>query len=94
MAFQAFDEFLVQRFDIAGYAERSIVHVATSTTGDLRQFGWGQHAMVLAVEFADACQRNVLDVEVQSHADGVGCNDVVDVAGLIERDLRVARAWR
>ena len=36
----------------------------------------------------------MVDVEVEAHADGVGGDQVVDVAGLVERDLGVAGARR
>ena len=34
----------------------------------------------------------MVDVEVEAHADRVGGDEIVDVAGLVERHLRVARA--
>ena len=37
---------------------------------------------------------DVVDVEVEAHADGVGRDQVVDLARLVQRDLRVARARR
>ena len=51
-------------------------------------------AELIAVELAIGGERDVVDVEVKSHADGVGRHQVVDLAGLIERDLGVARARR
>ena len=36
----------------------------------------------------------MIDVEIKSHADGVGRHQIVDFAGLVERDLGVARARR
>ena len=48
--------------------------------------------MVPAVEFAIGGERNVIDVQIEPHADGVGGDDVIDLARLIERHLRVARA--
>ena len=34
----------------------------------------------------------MIDIEVEPHADSVGGDEIFDVARLIERDLRVARA--
>ena len=51
-----------------------------------------QVAMHLAVELARAGEGHVIDVEVETHADGVGGDEKVDVARLVERHLRVARA--
>ena len=51
-------------------------------------------AELIAVEFAVGGERDVIDVEIETHADGVGRHQVVDLAGLIERDLGVAGARR
>ena len=42
----------------------------------------------------DAGEGDVVDVEVEAHADRVGGDEEVDVARLVERDLGVARARR
>ena len=76
----------------AGHAERAVVHVAAGAAGDLRQLGRREVAMHLAVELARAREGDVVDVEVEPHADRVGGDQEVDVARLIERDLGVARA--
>ncbi len=34
----------------------------------------------------------MIDVEVESHSDGIGGNQIFDIAGLIECNLRIARA--
>src|SRR5262249_30744568 len=47
---------------------------------------------LVAVEFAVGGKRDVIDVEVEPHADGVGSDEVFDVTRLVERDLRIARA--
>ena len=78
--------------DRAGDAERAVVHVAAGAAGDLRQLGRRQIAMHLAVELAHAGEGHVIDVEVEPHADGVGGDQEVDVARLVERHLGVARA--
>ena len=54
----------------------------------------GQPAVLVAVELAVGGEGDVIDVEVEPHADRVGGDEVVDVAGLVQRDLRVARARR
>ena len=46
------------------------------------------------VELAEAGEGHGVDVEVQSHADRVGRDQVVDVAGLVQPHLGVARARR
>ena len=62
--------------------------------GDLRELGRVELAELVAVELAVGGERDVIDVEIEPHADRVGRDQIVDVAGLIERDLRVARARR
>ena len=84
----------VERLGRAGDAEGAVVHVAAGAAGDLAQLAGRQVAMVLAVELAQCREGDVIDVEVETHADGIGRDEEVDVARLIERDLRVARARR
>ena len=50
--------------------------------------------MALPVEFADASECHMVEIEIKAHADGVGCHQEVDVAVLVKRDLRVASAGR
>ena len=45
-----------------------------------------------AVELAQAGEGDVVDIHVEAHADRVGRDQVVDLAGLVERDLGVAGA--
>ena len=44
--------------------------------------------------FTSAGEGDVVDVEVEAHPDGVGGHQVVDLARLVQRDLRVPRARR
>ena len=91
---QHLDEFAVERRAAAGRAERAVADVAPGAPGDLPELGRVQPPVVPAVELAVAGEGDVVDVEVETHADRVGGNDVVDVARLIHLDLRVAGARR
>ena len=51
-----------------------------------------QLAILIAVEFAVGGEGDVVEVEIEPHADGVGGDQEVDVAGLVDLDLLVARA--
>ena len=82
----------LERRDLAGHAEGAVVHVAAGAAGDLAELGGRQIAVALAVELARAREGDMIDVEIEAHADGVGRHEEVDVAGLVERDLGVARA--
>ena len=61
---------------------------------DLGHFCGGQPPMPHAVELGKAGEGDMGDVQVQPHADGIGGDEVVDLARLIERDLGVARLRR
>ena len=49
---QPLDDILLERLDIAGDAERAVVHVAAGAAGDLGELGRRQLAEVVAVELA------------------------------------------
>ncbi len=92
MIFEFVDQLLIEGLDIGGYAEGAVVQVASRAAGDLREFGGREVAMGAAVELARARERDVIDIQVEAHADGVGRDEEIDVAGLVERHLRVAGA--
>ncbi len=48
--------------------------------------------MVAPVEFARAGEGDVVDIEIEAHADGVGGDEEIDFARLIKRDLCIAGA--
>ena len=66
--------------------------MASGASGDLAELRRRQLPMHMAVELARAGEGDMVDVEVEPHADGVGGDKKVHVAGLIERHLGVARA--
>ena len=78
----------------AGRAEGAVARGAPGAAGDLRELGRGQPPVLVAVELALGCERDVIDVEIETHADRVGRDQIVDIARLVQRDLRVARARR
>src|SRR4029078_223933 len=84
----------LERSDLTGHAERSVIHVTPGAAGDLAKLGGGEIAIVLPVEFADAGEGDMVEVEIKSHADRVGGDEEVDVAVLVERDLGIERAGR
>ena len=73
-----------KRLGVAGDAEGAVVHVAAGAAGDLADFFRPQRAHADAVEFLQAGKRDVVDVHVDAHADGVGRHQKIDIAGLIE----------
>ncbi len=91
---EALDEIGVERLGGARDAEGAVVHMTAGAARDLADLARRQIAEGLPVELAHGGEGHVIDVEVQSHADGVGGDDEVDVARLVERDLRVAGSRR
>ena len=49
---------------------------------------------MIPIEFTIGRERDVIDVEIEAHADRVGRHQIIDVAGLIHRHLGVAGARR
>ena len=88
------DQLGLERAAAAGGAERAVAGGAAGAAGDLRELGRRQAAELVAVELAVGGKGDVVDVEIEAHADGVGGDEVVDVAVLEHRHLRIARARR
>ena len=71
-------------------AESSVAVVPPGASGDLRHLRRGQPALALAVELRQASEGNMIEVEVEPHADRVGGDKVIDLARLEHGDLLVA----
>ena len=83
---------IVQRRGVAGDAERAIGHAAPGPSGDLGQFVGGKGAHAPSVEFGERGESNVVDIEIQTHADGIRGHQIIHLAILIKRHLSVAGA--
>ncbi len=94
VAFQRLDEVVLQRWAAAGRAEGAVAVGAAGPAGDLGELDRVQPAELVAVELAVGGEGDVLDIEVEAHADGVGRDQVVDVTRLVNLHLRVAGARR
>ncbi len=97
MLFDGID-FLVGKFGIAAAragqrAERAVLVMPSGAPGDLGHFRRGQPAMAMAVVFRQASKGDMLDIEVEAHAHGVGRHEVIDLARLVHRHLGVAGLW-
>ena len=66
--------------------------MAAGAAGDLRHFSGGQPTPSMAVELGEAGKGDMIDVHVEAHADRVGRDQIIDLAGLIHGDLGVAGA--
>ena len=91
---QRIDQFRLERRAAPGGAEGAVAGGAAGAAGDLREFRRVEPAELIAVIFAVGRKRDVIDVEIEPHADRVGRDEVIDVAVLEHRHLRIAGARR
>ncbi len=70
----------------------AVLLVAAGAAGDLRHLGDGQAALAATVKLVERGEGDMVHVHVEPHADRVGGNEVVDLAGLKHRHLGIARA--
>ena len=89
---QRLDQGRIERRAAGRRPERAILNVPSCPAGDLAELGRQQVSVLAAVELPPAGKGDMGDVHVQPHADGVGGHQVVDLAGFVQRDLRVAGA--
>ena len=82
---------LVEGRGLARHAEGAVIGEAPGPPGDLRQLVGLQVPVPAAVELRGPGKGHMVDVQVQPHADGVRRHQVIHVAVLVERHLRVAR---
>ena len=75
-------------------AECPVLLVTPRAARDLRHLGDGQPAVAAAVEFLEPGEGDVGNVHVEAHADGIGGDEIVDLAALEHRHLGVARGRR
>ncbi len=94
MVLQLVDEFGLERLAAPRGAEGAIARGAAGAAGDLREFRRREAAELVAVIFAVAGESDVIDIEIEAHADGVGGDEVIDIAGLKQLDLGISRARR
>ena len=85
------DDFRFEQALVGRRAERAVAHVPAGAAGDLADFGRRQAPRAAPVEFREAGEGDMVEIHVQAHADRVGRDEVIDLAGLEHADLRVAR---
>ena len=93
VVFQRLNQILVERRAAPGAPKGSVVHVPARAPRDLPEFRAGQATKAPSVEFAIGGEGDVIDVQVQTHADRVRGDNVIDVAVLIEINLGVTGFW-
>ena len=75
----------------ADVAERAILLVPPRAPGDLRHLGDGQAARALPVIFTQRGEGDMLDIQIEPHADRIRRDQIIDLARLEHRDLGIAR---
>ena len=94
MIFQRLDEILVEGRAASGRPECAVARMPPRAPRDLTEFGRRQATELPPVEFAVGGEGDVVDIEIEPHADRVGGDDIIDVAVLEHVDLGVSRARR
>ena len=92
MALDRGDDVRVEVGRVAGDAEGAVLAKAPGAAGDLADLLGMEPARAPSVELAQAGEGDMVDVHVEAHADRVGRDQEVDLAGLEELDLGVAGA--
>jgi hypothetical protein len=75
---------------VGGGAECPVANVAARSARDLADFRGMELPRTDAVVFGERGERHVVEVEVQAHADGVGGDEMIHFARLIQAHLGVA----
>ncbi len=77
-----------------GHAKGTIVHMPSGPPCNLAKFSRRQATVLLAVELACRREGDVIDIEVQTHANGISRHEITNVSRLIKSNLCVTRSWR
>jgi hypothetical protein len=94
MAFKGLCQLRLERRTAARSAKAAIPCRATGAACNLRKLRRIESAELIAVELAIRSERNMVDVEIESHADCIGGDQILDIARLIELDLRITGTGR
>ncbi len=94
MRLDGLGDFRLERVAAPGGAETAIVQMPPGAPRDLADFRRLQSAEAKAVEFARCGESDMIDIEIEPHADRIGGDQVIHLARLIQRHLGVARAGR
>ena len=90
MTFERLHKFRLERIAAAGGTKRSIACCTAGAAGNLRKFGGIELPELVAVEFSIGSKGDVVDIEIEPHPDGIGRDQIVDIARLVQGNLRIA----
>ena len=88
-----FNDVFGEAADLGRGAECAVVHVAAGPASDLTDFRSAQSPRLPPVELAGLGKGDVVKVHVQTHANGIGRNQIIDLARLIHVHLGVTGPW-
>ena len=94
VALQRLRQIVLERRAAAGRTEGSVTHCAAGAARDLAKLRRVKFAELISVEFAVGRKGDVIDIEIEPHADRIGRDQIIAIARMIDRDLRVAGARR
>ena len=94
MVLDCVDLILVEGSRLTRHAKGSVLGMPPGPARNLRQLLRVEWPHPSPVEFCGGRKRDVLDVEIETHADGIGSNKVIHVAVLIQSHLGVPGARR
>src|SRR5208283_6060659 len=92
MGLDRLNDLRIERPLLGGGAEGAVAHMPPRATRNLSDLGSIEPARTAAVEFADPGEGDGVEIHVESHANRVGRDQIIDLAGLEHADLCVARA--
>lgn len=92
MGFDPLDQFVIERIDTPRHTECAIAKMTAGAAGNLADFTRIEVAELVTVEFAVLREGDVIDIEVETHADGIRRDKIFHIARLVEPHLRIARA--
>ena len=90
--FDPLDQLVVERLDLTRHPKGAVAHMTAGAPRDLPEFGGIEIAELIAVEFAVLRKGDMIDIEIEAHADRIGRDQIFDIARLVERNLGIAGA--
>ena len=90
MLFNGLDHLRVKRAAAIGDTKGTIIDMSASPAGNLRHLRRRQSAHPPSIIFDIGRQRDMAEIQIESHADRIGRNQEINIAILVEINLRIA----
>ena len=85
---------ILKRWSLSCNTETAIAHPAAGPAGNLGQFIGRKGPHSPTVKLAERRECHVIDIKVQPHANRIGGHQIIHLAVLIHRNLRIAGTRR